>query len=72
MSVKETPVKTKFSRAAEPRCQRGQTMLEYLWLCAVLVLALVVPWAGGPSPAQQLLDAIAHRIGVFLWLFAVI
>lgn len=51
MSVKEIPVrkisvKTKVSRAVEPRCHRGQTMLEYLWICAVLVLALVVPWAG--------------------------
>lgn len=77
MSVKEIPVrkisvKTKVSRAVEPRCHRGQTMLEYLWICAVLVLALVVPWVGNPSPAQQLLDAIVHRIRVFLWWLAVI
>jgi hypothetical protein len=47
-------------------------MLEYSLLCAVLLLALVSPWLGNPSPAQQLLDAILHRIQVFLWWLAVI
>jgi hypothetical protein len=47
-------------------------MLEYSLLCAVLLLALVAPWSGNPSPAQQLLDAIVHRIHVFIWWLAVI
>ena len=46
-----------FSRAIEPKRSRGQAMLEYSLLCAVLLLALVAPWSGNPSPAQQLLDA---------------
>ncbi len=61
-----------FSRANEPRRCRGQAMLEYSLLCAALLLALVSPWLGNPSPAQQLLDAILHRIQVFLWWLAVI
>lgn len=51
---------------------RGQAMLEYLLLCSVLLLALLTPWSGQSSPAQQLLDAIVHRIRVFLWWLAVI
>lgn len=51
---------------------RGQAMLEYLWLCAVLLLALVVPWSGGKSPAEALLDAIVRRIDVFIWWLAVL
>lgn len=61
-----------FTRAVEPRRYRGQAMLEYLLLCAVLLLALVAPWLGNRSPAQQLLDAIVHRIHVFIWWLAVI
>ena len=51
---------------------RGQAMLEYLLLCSVLLLALLTPWSGQSSPAQQLLDAAVHRIRVFLWWLAVI
>jgi len=51
---------------------RGQAMLEYLLLCSVLLLVLLTPWSGHLSPAQQLLDAIVHRIRVFLWWLAVI
>jgi len=47
-------------------------MLEYLLLCSVLLLALLTPWSGQSSLAQQLLDAIVHRIRVFLWWLAVI
>ena len=36
---------------------RGQAMLEYLLLCSVLLLALLTPWSGQSSPAQQLLQA---------------
>ncbi|MCE2714949.1 MAG: hypothetical protein LW820_06745 [Acidibacter sp.] len=61
-----------FTRAVEPKRYRGQAMLEYSLLCAVLLLALVAPWSGNPSPAQQLLDAIVHRIHVFIWWLAVI
>ncbi len=61
-----------FSRAIEPKRSRGQAMLEYSLLCAVLLLALVTPWSGNPPPAQQLLDAIVHRIHVFIWWLAVI
>lgn len=51
---------------------RGQAMLEYLLLCSVLLIALLTPWSGQSSPAQQLLDAVVHRIRVFLWWLAVI
>ena len=50
----------------------GQAMLEYLLLCSVLLLALLTPWSGQSSPAQQLLDTIVHRVRVFLWWLAVI
>lgn len=51
---------------------RGQAMLEYLLLCSVLLIALLMPWSGQSSPAQQLLDAVVHGIRVFLWWLAVI
>ena len=51
---------------------RGKAMLEYILLCSVLLLALLTPWSGQSSPAQQLLDTIVHRIRVFLWWLAVI
>jgi hypothetical protein len=59
-------------RLTNSRRHHGQAMLEYLWVCAVLVLALLIPWSGDSSPAQQLLEAIVDRIHVFIWWLAVI
>lgn len=47
---------------------RGQAMAEYLLGCAVLVIALLLPWNDGRSVMAELLAAVrGHlRMGMYL------
>lgn len=49
--------------AAWPPRSRGQALVEYLVVTAVLATALLAPWLDGISVAEQLLDALLrwHR-----------
>lgn len=50
----------------------GQVMFEYVWLCLVLVLALILPLLEGRSAAALLFAAIVQRIARFVGWLAVI
>ena len=41
-----------------PRRQLGQASVEFALVAAVLVAAMLLPWARGLSPAEWLLGAI--------------
>jgi hypothetical protein len=49
--------------------QLGQASVEFALVSASLAAALLLPWAGGLSPAEWLLGAIVEAAGDFpAWL----
>ena len=45
--------------------RRGQASVEFALLTAMLCAALLIPWAGGLSPAEWLLGAVVASAQVF-------
>jgi len=66
------PLNLKTGQPAPHNRVGGQSMAEYLWVSSALLLALVVPWVNGTSPADALIDAIVKRISRFVWWVAVL
>jgi hypothetical protein len=52
--------------------QRGQVTVEFVLLATVLCAALLIPWAGGLSPAEWLLGAIVAAAHAFTGWLAVL
>lgn len=44
---------------------RGQASVEFALLTAMLCAALLIPWAGGLSPAEWLLGAVVASARAF-------